>query len=354
MSRNLISEFRKLADMPKPAPVRRYFSTGSAKGPKVVVCGAAGGIGQPLSMLLKNSLPSGSTLSLYDVANVPGVAADLSHINTQVKVEAHLGDAKDANNTSARDAALKNADLVLIPAGVPRKPGMTRDDLFNVNAGIVKSLIEGVAKQCPKAWIAIITNPVNSTVPIAAEVLKKHNVYDPKKLFGVSTLDVVRAQTFIGDLKNIDSAKVQVDVIGGHSPETMIPVLSKVQGSTFTTEEAKTLTDKVKNAGTAVVEAKGGAGSATLSMAYAAYRFAVSAVKAIRGENVKEIAYVDTKSLKFDAPANYFGLTVDLGKEGITKVNPLPQLNGYEQEQLKVAVGKLNDNIATGEKFAKQ
>lgn len=57
--------------------------------------------------------------------------------------------------------------------GVPRKPGMTRDDLFNINAGIVKTLVEGIAEHCPKAWIGVISNPVNSTVPIAAEVLKQ-------------------------------------------------------------------------------------------------------------------------------------------------------------------------------------
>jgi malate dehydrogenase len=95
------------------------------------------------------------------------------------------------------NAALEGCDLVVIPAGVPRKPGMTRDDLFNINAGIVKTLVEGVVKSCPKAILAIISNPVNSTVPIAAEVLKKAGVYDPKRLFGVTTLDVVRANTFV-------------------------------------------------------------------------------------------------------------------------------------------------------------
>jgi len=93
--------------------------------------------------------------------------------------------------------ALDGIDLVIIPAGVPRKPGMTRDDLFNINAGIVRTLIEGVAKHCPRAFINIISNPVNSTVPVAAEVLKLAGVYDPKRLFGVTTLDVVRANTFV-------------------------------------------------------------------------------------------------------------------------------------------------------------
>jgi malate dehydrogenase len=88
-------------------------------------------------------------------------------------------------------------DLVIIPAGIPRKPGMTRDDLFNINAGIVRTLCEGIAKCCPNAIVNVISNPVNSTVPIAAEVFKKSGTYDPKRLLGVTTLDVVRANTFV-------------------------------------------------------------------------------------------------------------------------------------------------------------
>jgi len=319
---------------------------------RVVVCGAAGGIGQPLSMLLKEKLPPGSTLALYDVVNVPGVAADLSHISTQVKVESYLGDLKNPANVEQRDKALKGAHIVVIPAGVPRKPGMTRDDLFKVNAGIVKGLIEGIATQCPDAWIAIITNPVNSTVPVAAEVLKHAGVYKPNKLFGVSTLDVVRAQTFIGELKGLNAAEIQVDVIGGHSPETMIPVLSHVSQK-FTEEEAKDLTKRVKDAGTVVVNAKEGMGSATLSMAYAAARFTGSLVRALNGETVREIAFVDAESLKVDTPAPYFGLAIELGRNGITKAHPLPSLNAYEQEQMKEAVPALQQNIQTGVTFAK-
>lgn len=84
---------------------------------------------------------------------------------------------------------------------MPRKPGMTRDDLFNTNAGIVRDLAEATAKTCPKAFIAIITNPVNSTVPIACEVYKNNGITDLKRVFGVTTLDIVRAQTFVAELK---------------------------------------------------------------------------------------------------------------------------------------------------------
>jgi NAD-dependent malate dehydrogenase len=142
---------------------------------KCSVLGAAGGIGQPLSLLLKLN-PRVTALTCYDVAPfTPGVGVDLSHIPTNSTCTGFKGD--------DLKTALEGADVVVIPAGVPRKPGMTRDDLFNINAGIVKTLITGVAESCPKACVLVISNPVNSTVPIAAEVLKQKGVYDPKKAF---------------------------------------------------------------------------------------------------------------------------------------------------------------------------
>lgn len=109
---------------------------------------------------------------------------------------------------------------------------MTRDDLFKINAGIVQGLIEGVAKYAPKAFILVISNPVNSTVPIAAEVLKKAGVFDPKKLFGVTTLDVVRAETFVASLTGESNpGKLTIPVIGGHSGETIVPLFSQAKPS---------------------------------------------------------------------------------------------------------------------------
>jgi len=316
---------------------------------KVTVCGAAGGIGQPLSLLLKTQLPHGSVLALYDVVNVGGVGEDLLHINTPVKVESYLGDMKNADNEQVHKA-LHGAHIVIIPAGVPRKPGMTRDDLFNINAGIVRDLINAIAKDCPQAFIGIITNPVNSTVPVAVEILKKAGVFNPKKLFGISTLDIVRSQTFIGELKSVDPSKVHVDVIGGHSAETMLPILSQVHGITFTQEEEKKLNERIREAGTAVVNAKAGAGSATLSMAYAGARFTNSLVRAYQGEQgVTEVAYIHVEGLGFDT--DYFGIPFDLGKEGITKVHHIPKLSEYEQSQLKEILPQLKQNIEKGVQF---
>lgn len=165
-------------------------------------------------------------------------------------------------------AALKDSDIVIIPAGVPRKPGMTRDDLFNINAGIVRTIAEGVADACPKALVGIISNPVNSTVPIFCEAMKKAGKLDAKRVFGVSTLDILRANTFVAEKAGVDVSQVNVPVIGGHSGNTIVPLLSRATPAvSFPQDEVEKLTFRIQNAGTEVVEAKAGAGSATLSMA---------------------------------------------------------------------------------------
>ena len=104
---------------------------------------------------------------------------------------------------------------------------MTRDDLFNTNASIVRDLAAAIARVSPKAKVLIISNPVNSTVPIAAEVLKAAGKFNPKKLFGVTTLDVVRAETFVqGITGEKDPSKTVIPVVGGHSGETIVPLFS--------------------------------------------------------------------------------------------------------------------------------
>ena len=152
---------------------------------------------------------------------------------------------------------------------------MTRDDLFNINAGIVKGLIEVIAEVAPKAYILIISNPVNSTVPIAAEVLKAKGVFDPKRLFGVTTLDVVRAETFVAEIVGEKNPQnLNIPVIGGHSGETIVPLFSQAKPAVkIPDDKLADLIKRVQFGGDEVVKAKDGLGSATLSMAYAGYRY---------------------------------------------------------------------------------
>jgi len=309
---------------------------------KVVILGAAGGIGQALGLLLKTELPSGTELSLYDIAPVtPGVAADLSHIPTPVKVEGFSGEDPSP--------ALLSADIVLISAGVARKPGMDRSDLFNINAGIVKNLVSSCADNCPKALIGIITNPVNTTVAIAAEVLKNKGVYDPARLFGVTTLDVIRSSTFVAEIYDEDPRDINVPVIGGHSGITILPLLSQ-SGFEFSENDAAAMTKRIQNAGTEVVEAKAGGGSATLSMGQAAAKFGLSLVRALNGEkDVIECTYVQGSG----DLARFFAQPVLLGKNGVEKILDYGDLSEFEQTTLDAALDTLRSDIKIGEEFVK-
>ncbi|KAK3202233.1 hypothetical protein GRF29_161g555759, partial [Pseudopithomyces chartarum] len=309
----------------------------------------------PLSLLLKNS-PLVDELALYDVVNTPGVAADLSHISSKAVVTGYL----------PKDDGLKNAftgaDIVVIPAGIPRKPGMTRDDLFKINAGIVKGLIEGIAQYAPKAYILVISNPVNSTVPIAAEVLKKAGVFDPKKLFGVTTLDVVRAETFVASITGEkEPHKLTIPVIGGHSGETIVPLFSLAQPSvSIPSDKLDALVNRVQFGGDEVVKAKDGAGSATLSMAFAGFRFAEAVLKAAKGESgIVEPSYVylpgvpGGEEIAKTVGVEFFSVPIELGANGVEKaIDVVSKANDAEKKLLEAAYKGLQDNIAKGIDFA--
>merc|ERR1712226_1285143 len=299
--------------------VTRSLSASAALNKKVAVLGAAGGIGQPLALLLKcNTSVTG--VNVYDVAPVtPGVGADLSHIDTRANVESFVGD--------DLEAAVAGCDVVLIPAGVPRKPGMTRDDLFNVNA----------------------------TVPIACEIYKKEGVASDK-VYGVTTLDIVRANEFVAALGGQDPIDVHVPVVGGHAGITIIPVLSQVvpKGiiNHLSEEEINTLTERIQNAGTEVVKAKAGGGSATLSMAYAAARFADSVIRAMNGEEVVECAYIPTTGVA-GVDVEYFSTPILLNQDGTVKENlGLGALNDFESGLVTSAQEQLKGEIAKGVEFA--
>lgn len=342
---------------------------------KAVVVGAAGGIGQPLSLLLKQSELI-TELALYDVVNAPGVAADVAHINTPATVTGYLP------ADGGLDRALAHADLVIIPAGVPRKPGMTRDDLFAVNAKICAGIASSIAANAPKAFTLVISNPVNSTVPIFAEVLKAKGVYDPRRLFGVTTLDVVRASTFVSEAagKPLESLGWSVPVIGGHSGHTIVPLLSQSEPRAvrplpphfclssctdppqpLDQATIDKLTNRIQFGGDEVVKAKNGGGSATLSMAYAGARFAIAVLSAAKGIPQTEYTYVDLAAdstggadvkKQLGADVTFFSVPVTLGPRGVEKILPLPPVSEYEQGLIKTAIKDLDGNVVKGVQFA--
>lgn len=272
----------------------------------------------------------------------------MSHINSNSEVSGHLPDSQ-----GGLGEALAGSDIVIIPAGVPRKPGMTRDDLFNTNASIVRDLAEGCAKHCPKAHVLVIANPVNSTVPIVAEVFKSHGVFDPKRLFGVTTLDVVRASRFVSEVKKVPIENAKITVIGGHSGVTIVPLLSQ-SGHSFTEEETKALTHRIQFGGDEVVKAKDGTGSATLSMAFAGARFANALLEATvsKKKGIVEPTFVKSDVYAKDG-VEYFATNVELGPNGVEKIHPVGKVSKYEQGLIDAAIPELKNNIAKGVAFTK-
>ncbi|CAH0024956.1 unnamed protein product [Clonostachys rhizophaga] len=321
---------------------RRAFSASARQLSKVTVLGAAGGIGQPLSLLLKLN-PKVTDLALYDIRGGPGVAADLSHINTKSTVKGY------EPTPEGLSAAVKGAEVVLIPAGVPRKPGMTRDDLFNTNASIVRDLAKAVAKSAPEAKVLVIANPVNSTVPIVREVFKAHGVYNPKTLFGVTTLDVVRASRFVSEAKGTDPKDEEITVVGGHSGVTIVPLFSQSNHPDLSSDAE--IIKRVQFGGDEVVKAKDGAGSATLSMAQAGARMADSVLRAVGGEKgVVEPSFVESPLYK-DQGIDFFSSKVELGPEGVSKIHPVGQVDANEATLLEAALKDLKKNIEKGVEF---
>lgn len=323
----------------------RSFSSSASAAYKVAVLGAGGGIGQPLSLLMKLNHKV-TDLALYDLRGAPGVAADVSHVPTNSTVKGY--------DPAGLEDALTGADVIVIPAGVPRKPGMTRDDLFNTNASIVKDLAKAAAEYAPNAALCIISNPVNSTVPIVAEVFKSKGVYNPKKLFGVTTLDVLRASRFVSEIAGTNPVDEHVTVVGGHSGITIVPLLSQTNHKDLATETRDALIHRIQFGGDEVVQAKDGAGSATLSMAQAGARFAGAVLNGLAGEaDVVEPSFVESPLFK-DEGVDFFSSKVTLGVEGVKTIHPLGELSAHEEELVKKAKETLITNIKKGVDFVKQ
>jgi len=316
---------------------------------KVCVIGGAGGIGQPLALLMATN-PNVSELVVVDlnISMVPaaGVAADLSHLESKAKVTSLSLVLNEEKLLDKGAEVLKGCHLVLVPAGLPRKPGQDRKDLLNINAGIAKQNVEAVAKHCPDAVIALIVNPVNSVVPAMCELWKKKGL-DARKIVGVSTLDVVRANKFV---REITGKAGQVPVIGGHAGKTILPLFSQdAAGATIPAEQIPKLDERVQDAGTEVVKEKNGKGSATLSMAYAGARLGAAVLNGLNGQEATECAYVMSD---VQAGLPYFASKVTFGTTGIEKVHPIGELSAHEKARLDELVPILKEEIEAGLEYA--
>lgn len=237
---------------------------------------------------------------------------------------------------------------MLVPAGVPRKPGQDRKDLLNINAGIAKNIVEACAKHCPNAVVCLIVNPVNSVVPAMCELWKKKGL-DPRKIVGVTTLDVVRADKFVHEITGAPIETIDIPVIGGHAGTTILPLFSQDKaGRAIPESQIPTLDKNVQDAGTVVVAAKKGKGSATLSMAFAGARLGTAVLSGLNGQPATECAYVMSSVTELP----YFASKVTFGKNGVESVHPLGDLSAYEKKRLSELMVPLKEEIDAGLEYA--
>uniref|UniRef100_A0A8C0P7X9 Malate dehydrogenase, mitochondrial n=2 Tax=Canis lupus familiaris TaxID=9615 RepID=A0A8C0P7X9_CANLF len=271
---------------PTGAARRRSFSTSAQSNAKAAVLGASRGIGRPLAS--SQVQPLSEPPDPLRCCSYTRVAADLSHAETRATVKGHLG-------PEQLPGCLKGCHVVVTPAGVPREPGMTRDDLFNPT-------------HCPEAMICVISNP------------------------------------------GLDPARVSVPVIGGHAGKTTIPLIPQCAPKADLPQDQLTaVTGQIPEARTEVVKAKAGAGSATLSTASAGALFVFSLVDAMNGkEGAVEYSFVKSQ----EADCAYFSTPLLLGKKGIEKNLGIGKISPFE-EMIAEAIPELKAFIKKREEIVK-
>ena len=238
-------------------------------------------------------------------------------------------------------AATAGSDVVVITSGMPRKPGMTREELIGVNAGIVSSVVDNVLKYSPKAIILIISNPMDTMTFLA---LKKSGL--PKnQLFGMGgALDTARFKCYLSKALNANSNEIECMVIGGHGDTTMIPLASKAtyKGIPVTDLLSKEELDKVV-ADTMV-------GGATLtkllgtSAWYAPGAAAAYVVESIIRDQKKVIVSCTYLEGEYGQQDICIGVPAVIGKNGVEKILSL-KLTDEEKalfEKSAAAVHKTN------------
>lgn len=231
-----------------------------------------------------------------------------------------------------------NSDVVVITSGLPRKPGMTRDDLIETNAGIVKSVTENVAKHSPNAIIIVVSNPLD----VMTYQAHLTSGFSRNKVMGMAgILDTARYRAFLAEELNVSGKEIQAILMGGHG-DTMVPLprYTTVAGIPVTELVAKdkldTIIERTKFGGGELVKLMG------TSAWYAPGAAAAQMVEAI----LKNQRRVFPVCIKLDGEYGiddcYLGVPVILGKNGIEKVIEL-DLNAEEKQLLETSRGHVKE-----------
>jgi len=225
------------------------------------------------------------------------------------------------------------SDVVVITAGLPRSPGMSRMDLLEVNAKIVKSVVEEVIKYSPEATLIVVTNPLDHMTTLAAEVSGlPHN----KVLGQAGMLDTARFVHFVSEVSGVDVLDIDALTLGSHGP-TMVPVPSQVKVAgkplteVLTAEQIEAIVDRTRNGGSEIV-ALLKTGSAYFAPSAAAAQM-VKAILQDTGEVMPVCAWV---SGEYGVEDVYLGVPAKLGAKGVEEIIQL-NITDAELEALREA-----------------
>lgn len=241
-----------------------------------------------------------------------------------------------------------NSDVVVITSGLPRKPGMTRDDLIETNAGIVKSVTENVIKYSPNAIIIVVSNPLD----VMTYQAHLTSGLPRTKVIGMAgILDTARYRAFLAEELNVSGKEIQAILMGGHG-DTMVPLprYTTVAGIPVTELVAKDKLDAI------IERTKFGGGELVKLMGTSAWYAPGSAAAQMVEAILKNQRRVFPVCIKLDGEYGiddcYLGVPVILGKNGVEKVIEL-DLNAEEQALLETSRGHVKEVMNVLDKLGK-
>lgn len=306
-----------------------------AQRKKIALIGA-GQIGGVLALLV--GLRRLGDVVLFDIVEgMPqGKALDLSHLAPVFGLDFTI-----TGTNSISDIA--DADVCVVTSGLPRKPGMSRDDLVKTNAAIVKSVGEGIREYAPNALVIVITNPLDAMVHYMQQVTD----LPPQKVVGMAgVLDTARYQAFLSEELNVSVQSVSAFVLGGHG-DSMVPVRSytTVGGipveKMISPERLTEIENRVRNAGGEVVSLLK-TGSAFNSPAASA----IQMVEAYLFDEKRVLAASAYCEGQYGVDKLYIGVPVIMGANGVEKVLEI-ELSPEEKKQLDASVEAVRELVTS-------
>ena len=308
------------------------------KRPKIALIGA-GQIGGTLAHLI--SLKELGDIVLFDIAEgIPhGKALDIAE-STSV-------DGLDINLSGANDySKIKDADVCIITAGVPRKPGMSRDDLLGINLKVMKDVGNGIKKNAPNSFVIYITNPLDAMV----WALQKYTGFATEKVVGMAgVLDSSRFCYFISEELNVSIKDVSAFVLGGHG-DTMVPLTrySTVGGiplpdlvsmGWISQEKLEAIVQRTRDGGAEIVSLL-----KTGSAFYAPAASAISMAEAYLKDQKRILPCAACCFGEYKLDGIYVGVPAVIGKAGIEKIIEI-DLSEEEAAQFKKSTDAVNNLI---------